>query len=108
MFRPTQTKKRHQIPTPPRWATWRTNLIALAATTLATVAALAFAPMARAAAPVTVTIGDSLEPASLTVRVGTVVVFRNTGDERHRMRPTPAPRTSTQETSSPARQRPWP
>ena len=76
-----------QIPAPPRWATRRTNLIALAVAILATAVALAFAPTARAATPVSVAVGDSLQPALVTVPPGTTVVFRNTDDERHRMRP---------------------
>ncbi len=76
-----------QIPVPPRWATRRTNLIALAVAILATAVALAFAPTARAATPVSVAVGDSLQPALVTVPPGTTVVFRNTDDERHRMRP---------------------
>ena len=39
----------------------------------------------------TITITDTLQPASLTVAPGTVIVFRNADDERHRMRPHSGP-----------------
>lgn len=43
-------------------------------------------PAAADAATVTVSIGDRLEPARLTVAVGTAVTWTNDDDERHRVR----------------------
>ncbi|MDH3190820.1 MAG: hypothetical protein OEM39_09335, partial [Acidimicrobiia bacterium] len=48
-------------------------------------------PAALAASPATVTITNTLEPATVTIAPGTTVTWNNEDDERHRMRSVSGP-----------------
>jgi plastocyanin len=86
MYRPTHDNKKHSSH-PRHLRRWRTALIVGILAINATLAAFAFATTpSSATATATVTIGDTLQPATLTVAPGTVVVFQNTDDDKHRMR----------------------
>lgn len=85
MFRAMDHPK-DQHPTPLHLGKWRAGLIAGILAINAMLVALACVPTARSVTTtVTVTIGETLEPSSITVAPSTVVAFRNADDERHRM-----------------------
>ena len=90
-----------QRPTPPHLGKWRAGLIAAIIAINATLVGLGFASTAPSQATVSVAIGNTLQPASLTVTPGTTILFQNIDDERHRMRSHSGPATFDTDTLRP-------